>query len=285
LFIPWGCDTKKHVCPQYAADVSNQQFRAWWIGKAKEYLGRGAYKGLWIDDVNLDFRAGDGDGRPVVPVDPATGAPMTEENWRRYLAEFVEQIRNALPGVEIVHNSVWYSGGQDRDRNPFVEREIAAADVINIEHGVNDPNLKGGSGAWSFEALLSFIDRVQARGKAVVIDGIGGASAGPAAVEFGVASYYLVSNGRIFAGDPGSVTGPESIWPGFTVDLGRPVGTRTKWTGVYRRDFQSGFVLVNPPAAPAAQLNLPGGCKRPDGTTISSLVLQPRQGAICLNTH
>ena len=35
---------------------------------------------------------------------------MTAENWRRYLAEFMEQIRREIPGAEIVHNSLWFDG-------------------------------------------------------------------------------------------------------------------------------------------------------------------------------
>ena len=34
-------------------------YRNWWIGQAKGLLATG-YKGLWIDDVNLVMRVGDG---------------------------------------------------------------------------------------------------------------------------------------------------------------------------------------------------------------------------------
>ena len=48
-----------------------------------------------------------------MPIDPRTGQAMTEADWRRYMAEFTEQIRAALPGKEIVHNAIWFAGHDD----------------------------------------------------------------------------------------------------------------------------------------------------------------------------
>src|ERR1051326_3367669 len=107
LYIPWGCS--HGTCPQYAADTSNNEFRQWWISQTQNTLAKG-YKGLWIDDVNMDFRVGNGAGQPVIPIDRTTGAPMTLDNWRRYMTEFAEQIRAAFPKTEIVHNSIWFAG-------------------------------------------------------------------------------------------------------------------------------------------------------------------------------
>src|SRR6266567_2837047 len=97
LYIPWECNPGVHACPQYAADFSNPRFRQWWVDKATAALARGRYKGLWIDDVNLDWRVSDGDGKPANPIDSSTGRPMTIENWRRYFAEFLEKVRRDLP--------------------------------------------------------------------------------------------------------------------------------------------------------------------------------------------
>src|SRR6185312_9064147 len=105
---PWGC--ADGACPQYAADIANPTFRAWWIAQAQTNLSNGNYKGLWIDDVNMNFDVADGAGNPVAPIDAATGAPMTWSAWRNYVAQFLTQIRQAFPAREIVHNAVWYAG-------------------------------------------------------------------------------------------------------------------------------------------------------------------------------
>lgn len=168
LYIPWGCSGG--TCPQYAGDVGNPEYRHAWIAEAEAAVAHG-YAGLWIDDVNLVFDVGNSSGAHEAPVDPRTGKPMTEQAWEEYVVTFVEEIRAALPSVEILHNSVWYAGGAQRWNNPLVKREIAAANYINLERGVNDPNIKGGSGEWSLSAMMSFVNSVHAAGKGVVLDG------------------------------------------------------------------------------------------------------------------
>ena len=95
LYIPWGCSAGS--CPQYAADIGNPRWRAHWIAEARERFRRG-YSGIFIDDVNMLMRVANGSGAFVRPFDPRTLAPMTDADWRRYVAEFTDQIEAALPG-------------------------------------------------------------------------------------------------------------------------------------------------------------------------------------------
>ena len=46
----------------------------------------------------MELRISDGNGNLQWPVDPRTGKAMTEAAWRRYMAEFMEQIRARAPG-------------------------------------------------------------------------------------------------------------------------------------------------------------------------------------------
>src|SRR5215207_3827287 len=94
LYIAFGCSNG--TCPQYAGDFGNPAFRSWWIQTATATMAKG-YRGLFVDDVNMDWRVGSGTGAFVAPHDPRTGATMSEASWRRYMAEFTEQIRAALP--------------------------------------------------------------------------------------------------------------------------------------------------------------------------------------------
>jgi hypothetical protein len=272
LFIPWGCSGGS--CPQYAADVGNPEFRASWIASAKAELAKG-YAGLWIDDVNLDFRVGNGEGQFVDPIDPRTDQPMSEPAWREYMATFVEEIRHALPGAEIVHNSIWYAGGPERDGNPSVQREIASADYINLERGVNDAGLAGGDGEWSLQALLGFIDRVHAGGRGVILDGGDGSATGR---EYSLASYFEISTGNDGVG-LGCMT-PENWWSGFDVDLGAAQGPRTNWQGLLRRDFANGMALVNEPQAPTRTVALPVAMLTTGDTIVQSVSLAGGQGAV-----
>jgi hypothetical protein len=283
LYIPWECNPKVHACPQYAADFSNPGFRQWWVDKARASLARGRYKGLWIDDVNFDWRVSDGDGTPANPIDPRTGHPMIINDWRRYFAEFLEKVRRDLPEIEIVTNSIWYAGGPARDLDTYVQRQIAASDIITIEHGVNDRRLTGGNGKWSLKALLAYIDRVNRAGKGALIGGLGeGDPNDLAAVEYAVACYFLTSNGNNAVGDFGKAVAPENWWPGFDLNLGAALAYRFTWKGLLRRDFTGGMVLVNPPQGQRITVAPPGAYKRVDGSIAKSIVVGPAQGLILI---
>src|ERR1700704_4866369 len=97
LFIPFACS--RGGCPQYAADISNPAFRRQWIDRARASMAHG-YRGLFIDDVNMAMRVGDGEERPVGPIDGATGRPMRDGAWRGYMAQFMEEVRAATSAAE-----------------------------------------------------------------------------------------------------------------------------------------------------------------------------------------
>jgi hypothetical protein len=190
---------------------------------------------------------------------------MTAAAWRDAMATFMEQLRTALPEAELLHNSIWYAGEAARDRDPAVRRQIAASDYVNLERGVNDAGLTGGSGEWSLSALFGYVERVHAAGKGVVLDG---GDSSPAGREYNLAAYYLISSGSDAIG-LGSMT-PENWWTQYDRDLGRPTGPRTQSGGLWRRTFTNGTVLLNEPGAPARTVT--AGAR--------TITLQPRSGAV-----
>ena len=118
----------------------------------------------------MDINAGNGAGQRVAPIDPRTGQPMTDSQWKEYFAGFMEQLRAALPGVEIAHNAIWFAGGGNHDgTDPFIQRQIRAADIINLERGFNDGGMTGGTGTWSVFAFMRYVDNVHSYGSHVVI--------------------------------------------------------------------------------------------------------------------
>ncbi len=280
LFIQYDCKPEQNMCSHYAADVGNPAFREWWITDARTILRRG-YRGLWIDDVNMSWRISNGQGKFVNPIDPRTGRPMPEQDWRRYLAEFMEQIRAELPAIDIVHNAIWFAGPKGvRDRDPYIQREYRAADYINNEHGVyGDQGLRGGTGEWSYESMLEYYDRVHALGKGIIIDEVAPVSNTPHGREFTVGTYFLVSTGRDAVGNQ-QVHNSGEWWSGYDIDLGNPLGPRQMWNALYRRDYTGGMVLVNPPEAPARTVSLPTALLTMEGASVTSLTLGAKQAAI-----
>jgi putative glycosyl hydrolase-like family 15 (GHL15) protein len=273
LYIPYAC--ANGACSQYAFDLGNPAFRRQWLSDAATIMSHG-YKGLFIDDVNmLMSRVSNGQGVPVTPVDPRTGAPMIEANWRRYLAEFTEQIRSTFPNGEIVHNVIWWVPLTD----PYVQRELRSASFISLERGVNDGGLVGGGGTYGIETFFALCDWLNAQGRGVFF----AASAQTnAAREYGLAAYFLIDSGLDTIGNASGGT-PADWWTPYSTFLGPAAGPRYAWNGVLRRDFPFGIVLLNEPGAP--QRTLPLGRPYVDlaGQVRTSVTLGAASGMVLLN--
>jgi SAM-dependent methyltransferase len=270
LFIPFGCGGG--TCPQYAADVGDPAYRALWIAQAKRTLAKG-YRGLHVDDVNLEWRIGDGNGNEVLPLDPRTGAAMTLSNWRRYMAEFMEAIRAAFPTSEIVHNSLWWVP----DSDPWVARQLRAADSVNLERGVVDDGLTGGNGTFALETLLGYVDRRHAEGGAALFFAYGTTEA---QCEYNLAAYFLASNGKdgltcLYRNKP------NDFWPGYDSALGAATGPRTKLaSGVLARSFARGRVLLGPPGMASTTVQLGGTYTDLRGQKVSSVQVSAKSGVV-----
>lgn len=271
LWIQFACSGGS--CTQYAADIGNPQFRAWWIAAAKAKLAAG-YRGLFIDDVNMAQRVSKGNGVYTLPLDPRTGDRMDETTWQRYMADFMQEVRAALPGVEIVHNTIWTVG----DATPDLRRQLSAADYIELERGFNDAGIVGGASKFGWQTLANFIDRRHADGRAVILDGYADSAAGRL---YGLATYFLLSSGRdALAND--AATRPDAFWKGYGVGLGAALGPRYRTGDVWRRDFAGGIVLVNEPGAPARTVEVGPGLRDVDGVERSSVTLGAASGAVLL---
>jgi hypothetical protein len=271
LYIPFGCDGGS--CPQYAGDVGNPRFRAYWIERARINFARGRYAGLHVDDVNMALRVGDGGGDAVVPADPRTGRPMRPEDWRRYVAEFTERIRGAFPNREISHNPIWFVAEDE-----FVGRANAATDWVNLERGVNDDGITDGDGRFGFESYLAHVDRLHELGKHVVFDSYAGSRAG---AEYNLAAYLLVNAGRDAIRSEYRYT-PRNWWrAGWDLDLGAAKGARYEWNGLLRRDFDLGYVLVNQPDRGPVTVATPG-VSGLGGVPRSQTTLGGAQGAVLI---
>ena len=248
LYIPFECANGR--CPQYAGDITNPRFRRNWIRGAKKLARRG-YLGLYLDDVNMIRRVSLGDGVEVIPVSPRTGRRVGQRAWRQAVARFTRQIRRAVPGMEIVHNVIWFA---PRSRDRLTRVQMRSADVIGLERGVNDAGLTGDGGQFGLTSFLDYVDWIHRRGRPVVFDEY---APSLEEQEYGLAGYMLINNGRdLLASEP--ATNPGATWRGYRVRLGAPRGKRRSWKGLLRRDFENGLVLLNPPGRPERTVTLDG---------------------------
>jgi Hypothetical glycosyl hydrolase family 15 len=274
LYLQWACSGTS--CTQYAADVGDPGFRQYWINGAASRLAAG-YEGIHIDDVNLAMKVSNGAGTFTRPIDPRTGAPMTDADWRRYVAEFTEEIRDAFPDAEIVHNTYWRSHSTMKT-DPYALRELAAADTIEVERGFNDAGIVGGTGPYGYETYLAHMDWLHSRGLSIHYEPYG---LDVITREFEIASYYLVKDlddsiTSQFQADPSNWS---SAWD---TNLGAPSSGRFTWNGLFRRDFANGIVLVNQPGETTKTATLPGESQWHDlsGTAVTSVTLGARRGKV-----
>ncbi|HME04509.1 MAG TPA: putative glycoside hydrolase [Solirubrobacteraceae bacterium] len=272
LYIPYGCSGQS--CPQYAADISDPGYRHYWIENLKAEVSHG-YRGVFIDDVNMNMQVGNGSEQHVAPIDPQTGEPMSEEAWRHYMAEFMAEVRSALPGVEIVHNAIWFADEHAGTSDPDIRSEISCADIINLERGANDSGLTGGNGPWSLNALFAYVDEVHALGRGVVMDG---SASEPQGLEYNLAAYFLISDGSDAVSGSGQT--PQSWWSGWSTDLGEADGPRYESEGLLRRDFSGGMVLLNPPGEPTRTVTLANPMQDGEGRTVTSVTLAGKSAVI-----
>jgi hypothetical protein len=269
MFIPFGCGGG--TCPLYAADIGDPGFRAAWIADLRQTMRGANYKGVFVDDVNMEFRVSDGNGDERAPVNPRTGHAMTHAEWKGYMATFMEEIRAAFPDKEIVHNAIWYSGHDD----PDVARELRSADVINLERGVVDGGLSRGGGTFGVETFLKHVEWLHRNGKAVTYDAY--ASTRDEA-EYNMAAYFLTNNERdTYRSDFRST--PDDWWNGYDVKLGAAKGPRYEQDGLLRRDFENGYVLLNQPGNPTRTVATAGG-RGPDGAPRNAVTLRGGSGAV-----
>ena len=271
LYIQFGCSNGS--CPQFAADIGNPEFRRYWIEQAAEVLDDG-YKGLYIDDVNMEWRISNGSGQSTTPIDPRTGQPMTIEAWRLYMAKFMAEVAAAFPSVEITHNNLWFA---PRDEDS-IRREIDSADFVNLERGFNDAGIVGGTGKFGYETLLAQIESIHASGASAILMPYG---LDRQSAEFELANYFLIKTGRDALMSDYRAN-PSDFWNGWQTDLGRPKGHWRIWRGLFRRNYQGGMVLVNQPDAATASVRVPANLHDLDGNSVRKLTLSARSAKVLI---
>jgi hypothetical protein len=273
LYIPFHCSGA--TCPIYAADISNRAWRSHYISALKVTLAKG-YIGVFVDDVDMWANTSNGSGQLVAPIDHNTGKAMTDEVWRAYFVRFMEELRAAIPGYEITHNQVWYAAGGPAV-NAQVAQSMRQANWINIEFGVDDQSLSGGTGAQSLYSLLNYVDAVHSLGTAIDMSGSGTSLR---ELEYTLAGYFLVNNGKDLVSGNNSQT-VTHFWRGWGVSLGEAAGARTRTPeGLFERKFTGGLVYLNEPGASPKTIALPSPMKNTAGQTVTSVTLGPSAAAV-----
>jgi Hypothetical glycosyl hydrolase family 15 len=273
LYIPAGCSNG--TCLQWAADISNPAFRAFWIKNLRATLAKG-YAGVFIDDVNIAIDTSNGRGEIVAPRDRKTGGVMTNQAWGTYFDLFMKEVRAATPGYEITQNEQPSVGSPAT--NPLIAAALREANWNDLEFGVDAPWLLGGTGPYSLYAFLAYVDSVHALGTNVDMSGYGST---PQEMQYTLAGYLLISNGHDLLTVPHSEGVGLRLWSGWHVNLGEALGPRVRSSkGLFERRFTGGVVYLNEPGAPATTITLPKPLINAEGRTVTSVTLAAKSAAV-----
>lgn len=278
LFIPFECEGG--TCPQFAADPGDPSYQQHVLDQVRQ-IEQAGYRRLFVDDVNLPMRVSDGSGEPVAPVDRRTGEPMTEEQWATYVVELVELIREEFPGLQIAHNVIWFADSPQFS-SELQWREIGAADYLMIERSFTDPGLVGGTGEFGFTSFLTWLEMLHREGRGLIF--LDQEATTPAQHEYNIAGYLLVNEGKDVVGTESlELLSPPELWEGYQLDLGAANGLYYIWQGLYRRDFERGVVLLNPPDAQKVSVELEKPYRTLQDETVSSVILDEVEATILLS--
>src|SRR6185312_8465632 len=90
-------------------------------------------------------------------------------------------------------------------------------------------------------------------------------------------AFYLTSSGN----DGYAANAPLWNLPDvLNLDLGQPKGARYTWNGLWRRDFDHGAALFNPPGAATVNADLGGAYTDASGKDVFAVSLAAKQGAV-----
>ena len=162
-----------------------------------------------------------------------------------------------------MHNVIWYAEPPQND-NPYLSRQIAAADYLMLERGATDPGLVKGTGRFGMRTFLDYIDSAHALGANVLLLD----ETAPRSTNSGSISLQACS--RVTATisvstEDWDLISPDGFWSGFTTNLGRALGPRYVDENLIRRDFTDGIVLLNEPGRDPVTIRLDAPMRTPSG--------------------
>ncbi len=258
-------------------DLGNPSYQRAWADGVIPELKAGGWDGVFMDDTNSTLRYHFDVGRVArYPTDTAwTGAT------RSMLAAVGPRIREAgLLAVgnvccERLQRGIW------KDWLPFLD---GALEEMFTKWG-NDPAVgyqwDWGSDGWS--AQLEQVQEAESQGKYFL--GVSHSRADdPRAAIYGLGTMLLASQGRSSFSLASDYT-QETWFADYdrASTLGLPLGAYSRMGPVYRRDFVSGAVVVNPSLS-TVHVALGGLYSTTGGDEVQSLTLAPTSASILLST-
>jgi hypothetical protein len=262
-------------------------------------IGDGAYQRRWLDDVAASARVDGFDGVFLDDVNQNAGAHLcgrsiakypTEADYSRAMSGFLAKVGKglqargllALPNIMIRN---WWEPGGVALFERWIKYTSGAMQEYYAKQGYGASGWYTDDGGWhnDWSYRQELLKRTEAAGKIFV-----GLTYAPSddlrSQRYARASFLADWDGgpSALAFEP---TDPEQQDPfggQWTADLGSPLGARASVGLAWRRNFSRGAVVVNP-STTTQTVELGARFVAEDGTTVTSVTLQPADAAILYN--
>jgi hypothetical protein len=264
---------------RFGMNVGHPGYQNYLGRRAVEFLEAG-FDGVQLDNVETDYSyrlRNVGTWISALPVE------MTEERWYKSEIEMLARIRQMADHAgfekrEIIFNHM-RAGELERSM-----KYLFQVDGANAEHWLNRKAAPGGK--WGWESRLELAWRAGHTGKRTNLLATATVLS-PEEALFTFASYLLALQG-----------GKNTFWYGSTyraeemrwfyfydTDIGMPVEETHPMgeSGVYRREFEGGTVLVNPQES-ERRVDLDGKYLDEAFDPVREIELLPKEGKILLRT-
>jgi hypothetical protein len=216
-------------------DPGNEGYRAFWLQRANELMETYGWETIFLDNVEAS-RA-----KMVKGNAPLANYP-DDESYQRAVEGFLSYIRQNYfepRGKPLYANIV------SVDEAAVWDQYLDYLDGVMIESFATDWD-RGYPSAKDWETQMDQAEQALARGKTLILVAQG-QQADMELQNFAFASYLLIANGNAYFRYTNSDSYREWwMYDNYDLDLGSPLNERQEEKGVWRRDFQNGYVIVDP---------------------------------------
>jgi hypothetical protein len=219
----------------YYMDPGNEGYRAFWLERARELQESYGWENIFLDNVEASLAKMTNEGGTVAKY-------PDDESYQRAVEGFLEYIRRnyfeprgkAIYGniVSVREDAVW-------------DRYLQYLDGALVESFATDWS-DGYPSRKSWDAELTQSEKALAQGRTLILVAQG--EQDDALLQnFAFASYLLIANGNAYFRYTNSDSYRE-LWfyENYDLKLGAPLGDRHEEKNEWRRDFENGYVTVNP---------------------------------------
>jgi hypothetical protein len=274
--------TSEHYTNLYAMDLTDPGYRDAWLNAVQSRLldanndGTGVkWDGVYMDDTNL---------YPGHGMDDRI-KELTDEQYRQATLDFVGTVSPALQAQGFLTMA---NVGMDMYDPPQREAAVELAkkiDIYNREYfvrwsggGVFAAPGAGIGNDWTDELThMEAIERAGASFTAVVYGTTGEIDV----QRYARATFLLGWDGRDGSALMYRAEGTsDGYLPDWTKDVGYPTGARYKVGIGYRRDFQTGTVVLNPDPSHSQVFEFESNYELPDGSCGTSVQLPARKALV-----